>query len=72
MTAICSSYVHVSYKKAAFIPDASIGDESRNFITGTRKHVISVKPQFTVVGASLGSDVRFDFLVGTDDGDLYE
>lgn len=33
MTAICFSYVHVSYKKAAFIPDASIGAFRRNFIT---------------------------------------
>lgn len=47
-------------------------EEIIRIITGTRKHVISVKPQFTVVGASLGSDVRFDFLVETDDGDLYD
>lgn len=33
MTAICFSYIHVSYKKAAFIPDASIGVFRRNFIT---------------------------------------
>ena len=30
MTAICFSYVHVSYKKAAFIPDASIGAFAAN------------------------------------------
>ena len=59
-------------KKRLSSPTQASGFFRRNFITGTRKHVISVKPQFTVVGASLGSDVRFDFLVGTDDGDLYE
>ena len=37
-------------------------EEIIRIITGKRKHVISVKPQFTVAGASLGSDVRFDFL----------
>lgn len=33
MTATCFSYVHVLHKKAAFIPDASIGVFRRNFIT---------------------------------------
>lgn len=37
MTAICSSYVHVSYKKAAFIPDASIGVFSPQFYNRNTK-----------------------------------
>lgn len=31
MTATCFSYVHVLHKKAAFIPDASIGVFSPQF-----------------------------------------
>lgn len=33
MTTICFNYIHVLHKKAAFIPDASIGVLSRNSIT---------------------------------------
>lgn len=37
MTAICFSYIHVLYKKAAFIPDASIGVLRHNSITMKQK-----------------------------------
>ena len=33
MTTICFNYIHVLHKKAAFIPDASIGVLRRNSIT---------------------------------------
>lgn len=37
MTTICFNYIHVLHKKAAFIPDASIGVLRHNSITKTKK-----------------------------------
>ncbi len=48
MTTIYFNCIHVSYKKAAFIPDASIGVLRRNSITIKKSSVVTLLKKLIV------------------------